>query len=201
MDAGCRPALVSAPLGQDDELVIDLMRRWLGQSPDLEPPSVTTDPMEYLRTQAGVSDPGWSPPGAPEDRSPNRRTVWPDWVSSPRGHPIGSRWRLAGEARIVVAVGAASLVPREPDWPVDRYALDAGTELVLVEIHDESESGYDVAITYLLMHDFSSRTYRVASGPSSGIRLTFSADWWSPFPFQTWLAHEMIVPIEPAPTA
>ncbi len=193
--------------GRDNDRVRDFVRRWFGPYPDPWVPllhaQVSAEDIGAARRNAHVADPTWTPPIVAKDQPPMGRSfesyAWPAWVEGPNGYPIGSRWRLSGAALIVVPASYLypTLVPLEPDRPLDRYVLDAGTELVLVETHDEAASGLDVAITYQLLHDFSSRIYQVASGPSSGVVLGFAADWWSPFPFSSTFAHALIVPIEP----
>jgi len=64
--------------------------------------------MMMARDFAGVRDPSWSPPPAPEDLDPRRlaagfaKSDWPSWLTGTGGFEIGSRWRLTKNARVVV---------------------------------------------------------------------------------------------------
>jgi hypothetical protein len=83
--------------------------------------------------------------------------------------------------------------------PTGRYGLDAGTTLTLVKVYDaegdESVSGLDVANFYAYVEGWSTRTYRIETGRSAGVQVSFSADRrGNRFPFSSRLAHAALNP-------
>jgi len=165
--------------------------------------------LETARRLAGVNDPTWSPPKAPEDQGLKGRTFdwdrtdWPRWLTSPNVDPIGSRWRLTCDATIVAPELCAypTLALVESGALPTRYRIAAGTRLTLVETFDprddEQTAHLDMISYYQWADGWASRTYQVDEGPSAGLRLAFSSDArGSRFPFSSRLAHAAIVPAD-----
>ena len=190
--------------------------------------------IEEARRFAGVSDPTWCPPRAPEDLIDPAlavfdfgRSDWPAWVTSPYGYEIGTRWRLTQSAHVVVPVqrsyptlaldedeiGLARLAKLKTEietvrfmvlaqrevLTADRYAVETGTALTLVETYDpeaaESGRALPAPMYYEFAEGWATRTYRIEDGLSAGVRIDFSADARGRrFPFSSCLAHAAIVP-------
>jgi len=164
--------------------------------------------LEAARRIAGVSDPAWSPPPAPEDAADLKqavfdwgRTDWPAWVTSVGGFAAGSRWRLTQAAHLVLPQQCLcpTLALGEDPGPSGRYGVEAGTTLTLVKVYDpeadESVRGLDQPNYYLYVEGWATRTYRIETGASAGVLVGFSADRiGSRFPFSSRIAHAAIIP-------
>lgn len=160
------------------------------------------------RRLAGVTDPSWSPPSAPEDLIDLRvttfewgRTDWPAWVIGTGGYEIGSPWRLTHAAYIVVPEHCAypTLAPKGEKSGHDTYAVEAGTVLTLTAFNDpwddERVHELDPGSYYAYAEGWATRTYRIEDGQCAGVQVWFSADpRGNRFPFSSRLAHEAIVP-------
>jgi hypothetical protein len=160
------------------------------------------------RRLAGVSDPTWSPPPAPEDLSRSARkasdwsrTDWPAWVTSTGGFEIGSRWRLTEGAHIVLPRKCAYPTLALGDHPRSggRYAVEAGAVLTLVEIYDpatdETFRDFDLVSYITYAEDWDTRTYRIETGRSAGVLVRFSATrLGGRFPYSSRLVHAALVP-------
>ncbi len=154
---------------------------------------------------AGVSDPTWAPPSAPEDVGPKRVASgfnfarrWPDWITSAEPHEIGSRWRLRQAARIVGPTRRAypTLTLTSPFGSRDRYFIDAGTTLTLVGKEFPADQDHDLSTYYAYFEGWAMRIYRIDDGPSAGIKLYFSADpVGDRFPASSRLAHATFEPV------
>jgi hypothetical protein len=155
--------------------------------------------LDWVRRKAGVSDPTWSPPDAPEDLGyvgnahPDwHRTDWPAWVTSVEGFEIGSRWRLTQVAHVVLPrFSRLTLAPGEDPGPSGRYTVEAGAILTLVEVFEPDFSeGWNSHEA-----DWESRTYRIETGLSAGVLVEFSAERFGDrFPFSSRIVHAALVP-------
>ena len=154
---------------------------------------------------AGVSDPTWTPPSAPEDVE-LRHVVSgfkhgghvPDWLTSAEPYEIGSRWRLRQAARIVGPARCTypTLVLANPFGNRDRYFVDAGTTLTLVGKEFPADQDHDLSTYYAYFEGWAMRIYRIDDGPSAGIKLYFSADpVGDRFPASSRLAHATFEPV------
>jgi hypothetical protein len=169
--------------------------------------------IEEARRIAGVSDPTWCPPPPPEDLIDPAlavfdwsRSDWPAWFTSADGYEIGSRWRLAQSAHIVVPVhgcptlaldedeiGLARLAKLKAETETvrfmvlaqrevptaDRYAVETGTALTLVRTYDPEAEEWvrDLdMVNYTYVEVGATRTYRIEDGLSAGVLIVFSAD-------------------------
>jgi len=166
-----------------------------------------------MRDLAGGADPTWSPPRPPEERGLSDEGFdipkggWPDWMQDTRCYAVGSRWRLTRAAQIVASEHCvyptlAPLIERYARGQ-ERYALEAGTQLVLVETYDpaadESVGPLDMFTYYKSVDGWARRVYRIEDGPSTGIKVYLPADpIGRRFPPTSMWAHAAFELVDPA---
>lgn len=171
--------------------------------------------LETARQLAGVEDETWSPPRAPDDAyipgylqpSPDApsfdwtRVDWARWATGAAHGTIGSAWRLTRPAAVVAPEWCAypTLVPAEAVEADDRYLLDTGTRLILVEEYDPDADERNRALgmeAYDRWVDgWAMRTFQIEDGTSAGIRVHLSTDQAGRrFPPSSFLGLAALVP-------